>query len=129
MNARNNVNGLSPMARTDAYTLKHRDIQQKQEAFVRKAVRELNGFDNLYFEICNEPYFGGVTLEWQARIATVLVEEEKQLPKHHLIAQNIANLKARIDRPNPAVSIFNFHYATPPDTVGDELRAQQGHRR
>ena len=28
---------------------------------VRKVVRELNEFDNVYFEICNEPYFGGVT--------------------------------------------------------------------
>jgi hypothetical protein len=118
MNASNNVNGLWKIPRTEAYTLKHPDIQQHQEAFVRKAVRELNSFDNLYFEICNEPYFGGVTPEWQARIAYVLVEAEKQLPKRHLIAQNIANEKARIDRPNPAVSIFNFHYATPPNTVG-----------
>ena len=78
----------------------------------------MNGFDNLYFEICNEPYFGGVTLDWQARIASVIVDTEKQLPHKHLIAQNIANEKARIDRPNPAVSIFNFHYATPPETVG-----------
>ena len=44
---------------------------------MRKAVRELNGFDNLYFEICNEPYFGGVTLEWQARIASIIVGDRK----------------------------------------------------
>src|SRR5262249_54145865 len=31
---------------------------------------------------------------------------------------NIANGSAKIDRPNPEVSIFHFHYATPPDTVG-----------
>jgi hypothetical protein len=117
MNPRNNVNGLPPIGRTDAYTLKHQALQEKQEAFVRKAVHELNDFDNLYFEICNEPYFGGVTLEWQSRIASVLVEEETRLPKRHLIAQNIANQKASVDRPNPAVSIFNFHYATPPETV------------
>jgi hypothetical protein len=117
MNPRNNVNGLPSIGRTEAYTLKHQALQEKQEALVRKAARELNGFDNLYFEICNEPYFGGVTLQWQARIASVLVEEEMRLPKRHLIAQNIANQKARIDRPNPAVSIFNFHYATPPETA------------
>jgi hypothetical protein len=118
MNARNNVNGVGNIPRTEAYTGKHRDLQEKQEAFVRKAVRELNAFDNLYFEICNEPYFGGVTLEWQARIASVIVDTEKSLPNQHLIAQNIANGKAKIDRPNPAVSIFNFHYAAPPVTVG-----------
>jgi hypothetical protein len=118
MNARNNINGLRSIRRTDAYTLKNQEIQQKQEAFVRKAVQELNRFDNVYFEICNEPYFGGVTLEWQARIASVIVDEEKDLPHRHLIAQNIANQKAKIERPNPAVSIFNFHYAAPPESVG-----------
>ena len=117
MNARNNVNGLRAIKRTEAYTLEHKDLQQIQEAFVRKAVTELNGFDNLYFEICNEPYFGGVTLPWQARIASIIVDAEKRLPRKHLIAQNIANEKARIERPDPAVSIFNFHYATPPETV------------
>ena len=48
----------------------------------------------------------------------MIVETERDLPHKHLIAQNIANEKARIERPNPAVSIFNFHYATPPATVG-----------
>jgi hypothetical protein len=118
MNARNNVDGIGKIPRNEAYTGKHRDLQQVQEAFVRKVVRELNGFDNLYFEICNEPYFGGVTLDWQARIASVIAETEKDLPRRHLIAQNIANEKAKIDRPNPAVSLFNFHYAAPPATVG-----------
>ena len=118
MNARNNVNNVGKIPRNEAYTGKHRDLQEVQEAFVRKVVRELNGFDNLYYEICNEPYFGGVTLDWQARIAAVIVETERALPRRHLIAQNIANEKARIERPNPAVSIFNFHYATPPSTVG-----------
>ena len=102
MNARNNINGVGNIGRNEAYTGKHRDLQEKQEAFVRKAVRELNAFDNLYFEICNEPYFGGVTLEWQARIASVIVDTEKNLPRKHLIAQNIANEKAKIERPNPA---------------------------
>ena len=59
-----------------------------------------------------------MTLEWQARIASVIVDTEKDLPHKHLLAQNIANEKAKIERPNPAVSIFNFHYATPPATVG-----------
>ena len=37
---------------------------------MKKLVTELNEFDNLYFEVCNEPYFGGVTDDWQRRIAT-----------------------------------------------------------
>jgi len=46
-----------------------------------------------------------------------VVEAEKGLPALHLIAQNISNGSAKVTAPNPHVSIFNFHYATPPDTV------------
>jgi hypothetical protein len=34
---------------------------------------------------------------------------------------NIANGAKKIDRPHPAVSIFNFHYATPPDAVAQNF--------
>jgi hypothetical protein len=47
----------------------------------------------------------------------MIVEAEKTLPNRHLISQNIANNKARVENPHPAVSIFNFHYAQPPETV------------
>ena len=130
MNAANNVNGVGAVARTDVYTLdKHGGLLAVQEALTRKIVTELNGFDNLFFEICNEAYFGGVTIPWQHRIADVIVETERGLPARHLIAQNIANDSAKVVDPHPSVSIFNFHYAAPPDTVGHELRARQGHRR
>ncbi|MBM4034140.1 MAG: hypothetical protein FJ291_20500 [Planctomycetes bacterium] len=117
MNARNNVNGIGAIGRNEVHTLKHKDLLAVQEAFVRKAVAELRDAENLYYEICNEPYFGGCTLEWQHRIADAIVDAEKDFPHKHLIAQNIANGKAKIEKPHPAVSIFNFHYATPPDTV------------
>ncbi len=118
MNAKNNVNGVGDCPREEVYTLKHPELLKRQLAFVERAVRELNGFDNVYFEICNEPYAGVVTAEWQARVAEAIVAAEKDLPNKHLIAQNIANDKAKIEDPDPAVSIFNFHYATPPVTVG-----------
>jgi hypothetical protein len=118
LNARNNVQGVGNCPRTEAYTLKHPELVRRQQDLVRKAAEELKGFDNLYYEICNEPYFGSVTLEWQHQIADTIVDAEKDLPSKHLIAQNIANAKAKVENPHPAVSIFNFHYATPPDTVG-----------
>jgi hypothetical protein len=118
MNARNNVNGVGDMPRTEVYTLKHPAMVARHEAFVRKVVTALHGFDNVYFEICNEPYFGGVTLDWQARIAAAIIETEAKLGgPRHMIAQNIANGRARIKDPNPSVSLFNFHYATPPDVI------------
>lgn len=118
MNEANNVNGIGSVARTNVYTLDQNDgLLAVQEVMVRKLVTELKDFDNLYYEICNEPYFGGVTLEWQRRIAEVITETERSLGVRHLISQNIANGRAKVEHPDPAVSIFNFHYATPPDTV------------
>jgi hypothetical protein len=125
MNPRNNVNNTPDCPRTDVYTLKHKALLDIHDAFVRKAVAELNAFDNLYFEICNEPYFGGVTEEWQGHIAQVIADAEKNLPNKHLIAQNIANAGKKIDKPNPLVSIFNFHS----QHRRRELPPQQGHRR
>src|SRR5436190_4391590 len=119
-NAINNINGIGTVARTNIYTLeKHGGLLAVQEAMTGKIVTELNGFDNLYYEICNEPYFGGVTIEWQHHIADVIAETEKALPNKHLISQNIANGSKKITNPHPAVSIFNFHYASPPNAVAE----------
>lgn len=117
-NAANNINDAGKVARTNVYTLdKHGGLLPVHEAMTRKIVTELRNFDNVYYEICNEPYFGGVTLEWQHRIADVIAETEKSFRFPHLISQNVANHKARVQRPHSQVSIFNFHYAWPPETV------------
>jgi len=117
MNPKNHSSNIGSVPRREVFTLKHPELLALQDAFVKKAVTELNSFDNVYFEICNEPYFEGVSDEWQAHIAQTILETEKNLPNHHLIAQNIANDKKKIDKSTPGVSIFNFHYATPPETV------------
>src|SRR6266566_2561440 len=113
----NNINGIGKFNRTELYTLKHKDMVEVHDALVRKFAAELKDFDNLYYEICNEPYFAGVADDWQAHISATLTEAEKDFPARHLIAQNIANGGKKIERPDPNVSIFNFHYATPPDTI------------
>jgi hypothetical protein len=118
MNASNNINGVGAVGREEVYTLdRNGALLGVQEALVRKLVTELNEFDNVLIEICNEPYFGGVTMAWQHRIADVIVETERGLPRKHLITQNIANNSATIENPHPHVSVFNFHYASPPDAV------------
>jgi len=114
----NNVNGIGDLQRTDAFTMKNKDMVAVHDAMTRKIVTELKDFDNIYYEICNEPYFGGVTLDWQYHIASVIADAEKDFSHKHLIAQNINNGSEKVENPNPLVSIFNFHYATPPDTVG-----------
>jgi hypothetical protein len=119
MNARNNINGIGAMERTDVYTLKSKELLAVQDAMVRRIVEALKDSDNVYYEICNEPYFGGVTLDWQAHIAETIVRTEAAFETKHLIAQNIANKSKAIEKPNPHVSIFNFHYAKPPTAVAE----------
>lgn len=114
----NNINGTPNVARTDVYTLdRHGGLLAIQERMVRQVVRELRDFDNVFYEICNEPYFGGVTLDWQHHIVDLIVAEQRDHPGKKLIAQNIANGSAEVSDPHPSVSILNFHYASPPAAV------------
>jgi hypothetical protein len=113
----NNVNDIGKCDREEVYALKHSDLTEVQVAVTRKIVQELREFDNLYYEVCNEPYFGGVTMPWQHKIVDTIVETELDFPSKHLISLNVANGRKKVEDPHPAVSIFNFHYCTPPDTV------------
>jgi hypothetical protein len=118
MNAINNINNVGNVDRNNVYTLDKNDgLLSIQNAMVEKMVNELKGFDNIIYEICNEPYFGGVTKDWQRHIADVITSTEKDFTAKHLISQNIANGSEKISDANPKVSVFNFHYASPPLTV------------
>lgn len=117
MNSRNNVNGVGDVVRTDVFALKDERLTGVQDAMTRKIVSELREFDNLYYEICNEPYFGGVTPAWQEHIAKVIAATEAGFLKKHLIDQNWANGSVVVDHPDPLVSLFTFHYSRPPDSV------------
>lgn len=118
MNSRNNINNVGNVSKDAVYTLDaHGGLLPFQEAMTRKIVTELNSSENIYYEVMNEPYARNVSREWEHHIVDVIVETEKTLPQKHLISLNIANHKAKIENPPPAVDIFNFHYAFPPETV------------
>jgi hypothetical protein len=120
MNALNNINGIGTVRRDEVHTLKHAKLLAVQDAMVRKIVQELKGFDNVYYEICNEPYARpGQSDAWQRHIAETIVNAEADFKAKHLIAQNISNRSKKIRKPNPHVSIFNFHYAKPPTAVAE----------
>ena len=52
----NNVNGTQLADYKQAHTLNNGNLLPHQERMVRKLVRELNEFDNLFFEVQNEPW-------------------------------------------------------------------------
>jgi hypothetical protein len=139
-NPANNININHEVSRKDAQTLNNGTLIDYQISFVRKMVNELNEFDNFFFELQNEPWSDHTlsvynlinkeelvkndwtykadfakeeSMIWQEKLASVIVEEEKNLDKKHLIAQNYTNFKAPIPVVSDNISIINFHYAWP----------------
>ena len=71
-----------------------------QDAYVKKMITALNGYDNVVYEICNELYDPG-TYPWQQHIADLITQTEATMPNKHLISQNMANGSSRHHKPRP----------------------------
>jgi hypothetical protein len=129
MHAANNINGVGQVGRNEVYGLKEDALTEAQTAVTRKIIRELNAFDNIYYEVCNEPYErGGMHPDWQNRIITAIREAEKSLPNRHIISLNYAQRSARIANPHPEVSLYNFHVGQPEAvTLNYDLGKAIGH--
>jgi len=113
MNARNNTGGIGTMGRHEVYDAKDQQLRAVQQAVTRKIVTELKDFDNVYFEVCNEPYERpGLTAEWNDRIVAAIMEAEAALPAKHLIAQGVGHRAAKVAPLNENISVLNFHAAT-----------------
>jgi hypothetical protein len=141
LNPANNVNGTDAIDWKKAHTLENGNILGYQEQYAHKLVREANGFDNVIFEIQNEPWSDQpaladvinpylrppgrdtypnsvdladeLSIAWQARVAEWITKEESALPNRHLIAQNYCNFRLSIRKLLDGVDIVNFHYAYP----------------
>src|SRR5579872_7454017 len=55
VNHANNVNGLEEIEWPDYLTMRHPKLFECQAAHVRKIVEETKQYDNIVYEICNEP--------------------------------------------------------------------------
>jgi hypothetical protein len=83
----NNVNGIDILA-SDAggilrgwVTTDDPRVVALQEAYTRKVVETVNGFDNVLYEICNEA--GGESHDWQAHLIDFIRRCEADMPKQH----------------------------------------------
>ncbi len=142
-NPGNNVNNLpADLNRKKSNTLENGNLTGFQKKLVEKVVTELNEFDNVIYEIQNEPWSddprkvmriirtldpdpgqGGwfkwaekasdASLAWQREMAAVVVDTEKDLHQKHLVAQNYTNFKHSLEEVDPNIDILNFHYAWP----------------
>ncbi|MCB0688060.1 MAG: cellulase family glycosylhydrolase [Saprospiraceae bacterium] len=141
-NPGNNINIKTHFDRRDFNTSINKEVLHFQKELIRKLTRELNKYDNVLFELCNEPWAdNGVktsflhktiipkegnlgwilwstaaskqTLDWQKDLAQTFRESEAEFPKKHLLAQNFSNFKEILTEVNDDIDILNFHYAWP----------------
>jgi hypothetical protein len=141
LNSVNNINGTNAIDWKKLHTLDNGNLLAHQERYARKLVREANAFDNVIFEIQNEPWSDRpspvdvinpylqmpardlypnsvevadeLSLAWQARVVEWITSEESGLTNQHLIAQNYCNFRFPMKGLLPGVAIANFHYAYP----------------
>eukprot|EP01121_Diplochlamys_sp_Union-15-3_P020327 TRINITY_DN790_c0_g1_i1.p1 TRINITY_DN790_c0_g1~~TRINITY_DN790_c0_g1_i1.p1 ORF type:complete len:457 (-),score=68.61 TRINITY_DN790_c0_g1_i1:40-1410(-) len=108
MNEINNINGVGAnLTPSQVYNLNNdKSLIDVMTQVTVKLVTELNSFDNLFFEVINEPD-DYVTTEWMDYIVNLINKTEATLPQKHLISSNTIRVT------NPLVSIYSFHYGTP----------------
>jgi hypothetical protein len=117
---KNNTNGIGNLKDwKEVLSLRHPELLAVQEKMARKIIYELKDFDNLYYEVCNEPYFGDTLAlrEWENYMTGIVADTEKDFEQKHLISNNVANHHRLVSKPRENVSIYNFHYVRPPKTV------------
>src|SRR5580692_3403212 len=140
-NPTNNVNNTDAIEWKKLNTLENGNILAFQEAYAKKLMQEARDFDNVIFEIQNEPWSDRpmltsvinpylrppsrdtfpnsvdlpdeLSMAWQAQVAEWIAQEESSLPNRHLIAQNYSNFRLPVRKLLPNVDVVNFHYAYP----------------
>jgi len=138
-NPSNNVNHTEVTDWKKVATLENGNVLALQNQYVHKLVREAAYFDNVIFEIQNEPWSDrpvltdvinpylpkpardnypnsvdladDLSLAWQAKVAEWIASEQSQFSTKHLIAQNYCNFRFPVRASLPQAQIINFHYA------------------
>lgn len=87
----NNINGIDGDPNADGYAIETRTLQipavtALQDAFVKKVIETVNGFDNVMYEIACES--GPETTEWQYHLIRLIKQEESGMKKQHLIGMS-----------------------------------------
>jgi len=89
--ADNNKQKIGKVSWQEYISLRNPELFARQEAYARKIIDETSQYDNVYYEICNEPgggLPGHVTAAevdaWQQKMAAILRQELARRNRHHL---------------------------------------------
>ena len=110
LRAANNLQHVGKDDWEEYISLKDPELVKWQTRYARKIIDETSGYDNVYYEICNEPG-GGVAGHvtpadvdaWQSEMAQVMRDEMKRLNRPHLLSgQQAFTYAAKNSFPNDA---------------------------
>ncbi len=89
----NNIQGIGNCVFNEVQTLKDTALAKRHIEYVKKITREVNEFDNVILDICDEPFQDGCQPElynpWISKMIDAITGTESSLPNKHLIAQTI----------------------------------------
>lgn len=139
LNPRNNVNKTADVGAKGYLSLGGGSVLERQEAYARKLVAELNRYDNVFFNLCNEPWFynqewpgfvsqpPAAVKEWIGRVSEWVVDAEKRLGRRHLLGVDVSNQGTPLASADLAgafrnLSVFTYHY----DANADSLQLNRG---
>jgi hypothetical protein len=125
---KNNIQGVGNCHFNDAQTLKHPDLVKCEDAYVSKIVQEVNSFDNVILEICDEPLLNGTPIDsagaWINHTIEVIKKTESGLPQKHLIAQQLEGpVGGPVDfsgHPDVSIIVAQYDWA-----AGDQMGGMQ----
>jgi hypothetical protein len=86
----NNIQGVGKCDYEDAQTLKRPDVVKRESDYISKITQEVNAFDNIILEICDEPSLFVPHADagpWVGHLLQVVHDTESKLPKKHMVAQ------------------------------------------
>jgi hypothetical protein len=95
---RNNVTNVGHYEGKDFWLFsttdpRNADVLERQKAYVAKVTRELNAYDNVIFDICDEPELwtpkGTNVVPWIVALKDAFLAAESKLPKKHLLGQTV----------------------------------------
>lgn len=89
----NNIQDIGHCVFNEVQTLKDTVLARYHEKYVKKITEEVNEFDNVILDICDEPFQDGcqpvLYNPWISKMIDAIRSAENDLPKKHLIAQTI----------------------------------------
>jgi hypothetical protein len=115
----------------DVQTLKYPDLVQRESEYVSKITREVNGYDNVILEICDEPSNFTPHAEagpWVGHLLQVVHDTEAQLPKKHLVAQMVEGpIGGPVDfSASPLLSVITAQYVWGGEADSDQMGGMMG---